>query len=212
MRLANLIALVSLFALPFGLCAASASDPAPKIAVLRIADVLTGSKAYQAGNERMRKEQAEAVKQKKEFEDKLQQLEAQLQVISPGHDRFQAIREEVEITRARAKLFMERMNQELDKRQLALIKESFASVRAALKGFCEEKGIKLVLLAPQNELKSPRLETIELELGMQSVLFYEQSMDITDAFIPFLNARYETGAAPPAPAPAPEAKPGSEKP
>lgn len=195
MRLLLAAAIAAVLSLTAPLAAADAAKPAPKIGVLRLADVLNGARLYKEGTERLKKDDAEVRAELKKLEDRLQQLEGQLQVLTPGSEKFPAIQEEFETLKLKRKLAGERAGAEIQRKHVALVKDTHKAVRGALKSFCEERGIMLVLLAPAPELAAPTLQDVQLEMGLQSVLYYEPSNDITDAFLPFLNARLEAEGA-----------------
>ena len=192
-----LIALVLVAALP-------AADPvtpkaAPRIAVLRLAEVLNASTSYKAGVERLKKDRAEASAAMKSLDERLQQLDGQLQVLKPDNDNFARIQEELETTKLKRKMFEQRAGVEMEKRHVALVKGTYKDVRAALTKFCQERGVMLVHLAPNPDLAAPTISDVQLEMGLQTVLYYEPSADITDAFLAYINIPAE-------PAPAPQAK------
>lgn len=195
MRLIIIAAIAAVLSATAPLAAADAAKPAPKIGVLRLADVLNGAKLYREGTERLKKDDAEIRAEIKKLEDRLQQLEGQLQVLTPASDKFSAIQEEFETLKLKRKLTGERAGAEIQRKHVHLVKDTHKAVRSALKSFCEEKQIMLVLLAPAPELSAPTLQDVQLEMGLQSVLYYEPSNDITDAFLPFLNARLDAEAA-----------------
>ena len=206
MPAARLLAVLAAVLLLFPLAAADAARPAPKIGVLRLADVLNGAKLYREGTEQLKKDDAEFRAELKKLDERLQQLDGQLQVITASSDKYPAIHEEFETLKLKRKIAAERASGEIQRKHVTLVKRTHRSLRAALKTFCEERGVMLVLLASNPELSAPTLQDVQLEMGLQSVLYYEPSNDITDAFLPYFNARGE-GEAASAPAPAAVAKP-----
>ncbi|MBA3709116.1 MAG: OmpH family outer membrane protein [Planctomycetes bacterium] len=188
---------------------AAGADPAPKgaeaprIAVLRLEDTLTGFKQYTAGMDRLKKEVAEGQAAIKALEDRLQVLDGQIQVIKPDSPEFLKATEEFEVTKLKEQMMVKRGNEDIDKRRAVLVKEAYTSLRAQLSAFCQERGIKLVHLAPNPELQALTNKELNQQLFAQSVLYYDASLDITDAFIPYLNEHWTPDAKAPAPAPAP---------
>ena len=204
MRLpAFLIAAILLFA---GMTAGQAADAAPKIAVLRLEEVLRQSKSYAQGMEGWKKQQAEAQALIAGIDEQLKQLDGQLQVIKPDNENFAKFQEQFELLKLKKKIGYERARGELERRQVALVKDAYRQVNVSLKRFCQERGIMLVHLAPDPDLGAPTFNEVQLELGLKSVLFYDPSLDITEAFVQFLNA----GAAKPNEAPAKPAEPAAK--
>ncbi len=177
--------------------AAATKQAAPKICVLRLEDVLKANKDYLDGMGSWKKDQETIGATLKAIDEKLQDLEGKLQVLKADHPSFASFQEELESLKLKKKLTIDRARAELEKRQVTLVKKVFANVRTQLASFCQERGIMLVHLAPDGDLNSNGFSDLQLELGIKSVLWYDASMDITDAFIPFMNAA--SAAAPAAP-------------
>ena len=183
--------------------AAGAAEAHPlRVAVLRLEDVLRNAKVYSARIDGLKKEKAEADAKLKQFSDQQQQLENQIQALNPGNEHYYQAAEEAEVIKVRAKFYMDRARGGLERKNAVALKECYATVRAALKDYCVEKGLDLVTLAPNPEVQA-NPENIQLQLGLQSVLYFDPALDITDGFIAFLNARYAADAGAPAPLPGP---------
>ncbi|MBA2479642.1 MAG: OmpH family outer membrane protein [Planctomycetes bacterium] len=182
---------------------AEAKPEAPRIAVLRLEDAMTAFKQYKEGMEKLKKEVAEGQAAIKAMEDRLQELDSRIQVMKPDSADFAKITEEFEVTKLKEQMMVKRGNEDIDRRRANLVRESYASVRAQLSAFCQERGIKLVHLAPNPELQAQNNKELNLQLFAQSVLYYDATLDITDAFIPYLNEHWNADAKAPAPAPAP---------
>jgi Skp family chaperone for outer membrane proteins len=183
---------------------AEAKPEAPRIAVLRLEDTLTAFKQYTTGMEKLKKEVAEGQAQIKALEDRLQELDSRIQVIKPENPEFAKLTEEFEVTKLKEQIMVKRGNEDIDKRRAGLVKDSYASLRANLTTFCQEKGIKLVHLAPNPDLQAPTNKELNQQLFAQSVLYFDATLDITDAFIPYLNEHWNPDAkSTPAPAPGP---------
>ncbi len=200
-----LIAAIALLAGPLA-HAADAKAAAPKIAVVRLEDVLRQSKVYLAGMEGWKKQQAEAQATITAIDEQLKRLDGQLQVVNKDSDNFAKFSEELEILKLKKKVSYDRARVELEKRQVALVKESYKQLRTALAAFCQERGIMLVHLAPDPDLGAPTFNEVQLELGLKSVLYFDPSLDVTDSFIQYLNAA-DKPADKPADAPADAPKP-----
>jgi Skp family chaperone for outer membrane proteins len=198
------IALILLLGCAAVAAAGDAKPEAPRIAVLRLEDTLLGFKMYTGGMEKLKKEVAEGQAKIKELEDHLQDLESKLQVIKRDSEQWVKLNEDFELTKLKEKMMVDRGNEDIAHRRAALVKEAYATLRAHLQAFCQERGVKLVHLAPKPELSAQDNKELNQELFAQSVLYFDASLDITDAFIPYLNERW--AAEPPkdqAPAAAP---------
>jgi Skp family chaperone for outer membrane proteins len=199
-----LLALAALVALTLPTVQAVEATPkgstAPKIAVLRLEDVLRQSKSYLAGMEGWKKQQAEAQAAITAIDEQLKRLDGQLQVLKPESENFGKFQEELEVLKLKKKVGYDRARAELERRQVALVKDAFKQMRQALAAFCQERGIMLVHLAPDPDLGAPTFNEVQLELGLKSVLYFDSSLDVTDAFITYLNAGDKPADKPAAPA------------
>lgn len=187
--------LIMLFACCTAGLAAADAAAGPTIACLRLEEVIRTCKQYASRTETLSQEQNEAKKNLKEMDEQLQQLDNSLKSLSRTNDRFPKMQEDFEVLKLKQKLFAERAQNGIERRHVAIIKETYAVLRQLLKEYCKEHGIKLVHLAPNPDLKAPSMMEVQLELGLQSVLFADESLDITPAFIAFVNAKFAAGKA-----------------
>jgi len=203
----------SLFLAVF-LCAASlvpmtAGDAdAPKIAVLRLQDLLSTCKAYRDQKEKIKKLDAEAQATAKGMDDQMTRLESSLQLARGNRDKFNDLQEQYETAKLRKTMFEKRTAGDLDRQHGTLIKAVFTGMRQNLAVYCKEKGIMLVLLAPDPDLMGGQASQVQVQLGFQTALYWDPSTDITDAFLAYLNQKMPAEAlkldgsdAAPAPAP-----------
>lgn len=183
-------------AMLLGLCCAAgaqgveAKPEAPRIAVLRLEDTLMAFKLYTGGMDKLKQDVAEGQKDIKKMEEHLQELESRLQVMNEGNKAFADLKMDFELTRQREKMVVERGNMDLARQRAALVKEAYSTLRGNLQVFCQERGIKLVHLAPNPEINANSNLDINQQLFAQSVLYFDPTLDITDAFIQYLNERW----------------------
>lgn len=178
-----------------GWAAEAKPTAAVRIAVLRLDETIRNSKFYLTRLEQLKKDQAEAQAALKKMEEQLQAYDNQLQVLSQGSDKFVQIQEELETTKVKRELLVKRTKGGLDRRHGVLLKETFDQLRGHLKEYCKEQGIMLVTLAPNPELVAPNSTDVQMQLGLQTSLYFDPSLDITEAFIAFANGRSASDAA-----------------
>ena len=191
--------LLSLFALCAlaGTAWSADAKPAPgRIAVLRLDEAIRNNKFYLGRLEQLKKDQAEAQAALKKMEEQLQAFDNQLQVLSPGSEKFTQIQDDLETTKVKREMLVKRTKSGLDRRHGVLLKETYDQLRGHLKDYCKEQGIMLVTLAPNPELVAPNSTDVQMQLGLQTSLYFDPSLDITEAFIAFANGRTATDAAP----------------
>ncbi len=181
---ASLFVVVSLWCAP----AAQAGDAAaPKIAVLRLEDLMGSAKVFTIGMDKVKKSGAEANAQVKAMDEDLQKLEGQMQVLKQGSPKFSEANEAFETLKLKRKLFIDRVTADIDHTRVVLIRQVFAGMREKLAAFCKERGIMIVHLAPNPDLGAPSATEIQVQLGFQTVLYFDPSTDITDAFLAYLD-------------------------
>jgi Skp family chaperone for outer membrane proteins len=198
-----LLALAALALLCTGVSADEAKPQAPRIAVVHLDEVIRNSKLYITRIEVLKKEKGEAEGQVKLMDEQLQQLDTSLSGLSQSNERFAKISEEFEMLKVKRKLTMDRLRADIDRRNAALIKSCFETIHDLLAKYSKENGILLVHLVPNAEIQTSNTAEIQLQLGMESLLYADPALDITKPFIEYVNSRYTADApAPGAPAPA----------
>ena len=167
--------------------------------MLRLDEALRNSKQYLARVEQLKKDKAEAEALLKQMEEQVQKLTGSLEVLSPASEKFAQAQEEREVLKTRSELLAKRTRAMLDRKHGALLKETFEVLRGHLATYAKDHRLKLVLLAPNPELPPGTSNDLLMQLGMQSALYFDKSLDITEAFIAYANGRY-AAEAPAAPA------------
>jgi Skp family chaperone for outer membrane proteins len=180
-----------------------AKPEAPGIAVLRLDETFHVFKMFTTGMDRVKEEFAKGKATIGELENQLQEDEHKLQVLQPGSDKFTQVELEYEQLKTSRDFTIDRGNRALNLHRALLYKACFGYIRTSLAAFCQDKGIKLVHIAPNPELEGTDehgtaqqlLADYRQELMSQSVLFYTPDLDITDAFVVYLNDRWTNDAA-----------------
>jgi len=189
----------------------AADTEAPRIAVLRLYDVMTGFTRYTAGMEKIKADMAGGQAKINAMQERMKQLETSMDSLKPDSDSFAKAELEYEQTKVALKLLIDHGNADIHSKQMAVIRDSYARLHATLADYCKEKGIQLVHLAPNPDIDAQNPAELTNELFMQDVLYFDSSYDITDSFLTYLNAHMPAGtptgvpamlAAPDAPAPA----------
>lgn len=198
----RLLLLLVLCACTVGTFAGDAGAPATSgtdYAVLRLDEALRTSKVYLARIDQIKKDKGEVDAALKQMDEQIQKLTTNLEVLSPLSDKFAQAQEEREMFKVKSELLSKRSRALLERRHGALLKETYEVLRGHLAAFAKERRIRLVVLAPNPELPNGGSNEILMQLGMQTALYYDPALDITEAFIAFANGRY-AAEAPTAPA------------
>jgi Skp family chaperone for outer membrane proteins len=201
MRLLLLLVLCACTVSTFAGDAGAPPTSGPDYAVLRLDEVLRTSKTYLARVDQLKKDKSEVDAHLKQMEEQLQKINGALEVLSPSSDKFAQAQEEREVLKVKTELLAKRSRMVIDRRHGALLKETYEIIRGHLATFAKERKIRLVALAPNPEIPNGGSNDILMQLGMQTALYYDPSIDITEAFIAYANGRYAAEApAPAAPA------------
>lgn len=185
----------------------AADGPSGSIAVLNLEAVLNNAKLFTARLERVKKDGAEAERQLDEMDKQEKVLKAQLDLLSKSKPEYGQLQEKLEIARLQRKLFTDRTRAGLERGQAEAVASSYEEIRGQLKAFAAEKGFRLVLQLPPGKLPTSSMQELLMQLGQQGVLYTDPSLDITEAFLAYVNARFaaDGGAGAPAPAPGTDA-------
>lgn len=179
--------------------AAEGAGPAGPIAVVNLEATLNNAKLFTVRMEKIKQDGAEAERQLDEMDKQEKVLKAQLDLLSKNKPEYAQLQEKLEIARLQRKLYLDRTRTSLERSQAEAVATSYVEIRDQLKAFAAEKGIKLVLQLPPGKLPTNSMQELSLQLGQQGVLFSDQSLDITEPFLAFLNARFAAaGGAEPA--------------
>jgi Skp family chaperone for outer membrane proteins len=174
-------------------------------AVLRLDEAIRNSKVYLARVDVLKKEKAEAEGALKQMEESMQALDGKLQAFNPNSEKFAQAQEELEVLKVKRELLAKRTRSALDRRHGAALKETYEALRKHLSAFAKERGIRMVTLAPNPDLPPLSSNDMQIQLGLQTALYFDPSMDITEAFIAFANSRFGSDATTPSPVSAPAA-------
>jgi hypothetical protein len=137
----------------------------------------------------LKQAKAQAEADLKSMEDQEKQLRGSLDIINKSSERYAKIEEDLEVLKVRRKLYVERTRSTLEQKQATAIKESYTQMRAHLKAFSVERGLKLVQVAPSEQLSSA-IQDLNMQISFQSVVYYDETLDITAPFISFMNGRF----------------------
>jgi len=177
---------------------AAGEGPSGSIAVVNLEAVLNNAKLFTARLERVKKEGAEAERQLDDMDKQEKAIKAQLDLMSKSKPEFAQLQEKLEISRLQRKLFTERTRTSLERSQAEAVAASYEDIRGQLKVFAGEHGLKLVLQLPPGKLPTASMQELLMQLGQQSVLYADPALDVTEAFLAYVNARFaaDAGAAP----------------
>jgi Skp family chaperone for outer membrane proteins len=184
-----------------GLSAETATPTGP-IAVVSLDTVLNTAKLFTASRDRVGKAAAEAERQSDAMDKEEKKIKAQLDLINKAKPEAAQLQEQLDLLRYQHKLFVDRTRGTLERSQAEAVSAAYDQMRALLKTFAQEKGIKLVLQLPPGKVSTSSMQQLLLQLGSESVLYSDASFDVTEPFIAYLNAAYAASGDAPAPTPA----------
>ncbi len=171
------------------------TGPVGPIAVVNLEAVINNAKLWTSRMEKIKKDGAEAEARLDELEKQEKDLKGRLDLMPKTNSDYRKVQEDLEVLRTRRKLFLENTRAGIERQQGQLLADCYEQVRAHLKIFCAERGFKLVHLAPQARLHQAPVQEMLNQLGQQALLYYDDSLDITEPFLAYLNARFAADGA-----------------
>jgi Skp family chaperone for outer membrane proteins len=184
------LSLLLLVAAPTALRAAENTQ---LVGVLDLEVVLNGANTIAARKAVIQKDGQEAKARLEAAERNQKELRDKLELLGRSSPDYAATSEELELAKVRYKQLLDRTRAQFEKAQAELLATAAAEVRVALKSYCIEKGIQVVMLANNQPIGGGSLQETQLQLGMQSVLYAAEGSDITAAFLAWYNARPAAG-------------------
>lgn len=203
-KLVLILSLVSLvaggaFLMGQGRAATATSQPS-RVAVLRLADVLTKYNKLNANRMRIAADQElykVEVKKRQEITD---ELSKQLKELQPGTDDYRRLDEQLWKETFEAKAYIDVMQGKLERARLEGLAESYQDVVAEVKALAEENGIDLVQITGDVPLNLARnLQELEQIMNGKRIIYSSDAIDITDAIVKRLNDKVPAPAATPTP-------------
>jgi Skp family chaperone for outer membrane proteins len=159
------------------------------IGILNLDEVFRNGKVFTVRMDELKQAKAQAEADLTRLEEQEKQLRGSLDIINKSSERYAKIEEDLDVLKVRRKLYVERTRSSLEQKQAAAIKDSYMQMRAHLKAFSAERGLKLVQVAPSEQLSST-IQDLNMQISFQSVIFYDETLDITAPFISFMNGRF----------------------
>lgn len=163
---------------------------AQTIAVLRLEDAIRTSKLYVSKLDGLKKEKSDIETQLKTLEEQQKQLDSKLQVLSPTKEEYAKAQEESEVLKVRYKIIAERNSNALQRRHAEVLKACYTMLHEHLKEYCKDNNIGFVGLAPNGDQNAQGMPDLQLQLGLQCVLYYDATLDITEKFVAYSNGRF----------------------
>ncbi len=190
MRPIMLFAFAFAFAFVANVAAAGEARQFGQIGVLNLEQVFNEAKIYTSRRDELKGEMENAKAKLADVDKTIRAAETDLAGLNRADRRAIELGDQVELQKLQRKQFLERIQNGLEARQVAILKSSHGIIREHLQQFCIEKGIKLVHLAPTTDLNAPTMPDLQLQLGLQAVLFYDAGLDITEPFVSYVNGKF----------------------
>lgn len=197
----SLVALVAggAFLMGQGRAATATSQPS-RVAVLRLADVLTKYNKLNAHRMRVAADQElykVEVNKRKEITD---ELSKQLKELKPGTEDYRNLDEQLWKEAYESKAYIDVMQGKLERARLEGLAESYQDVVAEVKAFAEENGIDMVQITGDVPLDMARnLQELEQIMNGKRIIYSSAAIDITDPILKRLNDKVPAPAAAPGP-------------
>jgi Skp family chaperone for outer membrane proteins len=192
---------------PAALVAAAAPDRPTRVAVVSIPRVFDEMQETKDAKVRLRQDQQRLAAESKTKVDELQKMRAEGGNFRRGSDQYTEWRQRMMRATIQAQAWEATAKQELDWRVKNQTRDTFEKIAAAVAEYANSNQIDLVLSDHQPTLTDEDLEKnpadkISAAIDQRRVVYASKNIDISDAIIAALDAKYKAaGGAGAAPAP-----------
>jgi len=160
---------------------------APRVGVLYLERVFDESRLVEMRSDELRQAGGAVKAQVDQLNQEIDRKQSELSTYHSSTEKHQALKDEIELLALRRKLYVERHKERLDVMELNLLRQSYLDIRLLLNEYCDKQGIAMVFLAPSGNLQASRPEQLQLRLATQNILYHRAGLDITDAFLAYLD-------------------------
>lgn len=163
-----------------------------KVGVLRLEDVYTEADFVAAATEQL---QTQATQVNQTMEELVGQIENQEKLIAIEQKGTQAhyqAQEKLEVLKLRHKMYFENQKRRLDAAEISMLGAAYERITEELAAFAKAQELDLVLKSSPGRIGSRNITDFRNEVAAHSVLFHQDSLDITKPFVAFLNERVAT--------------------
>lgn len=158
-----------------------------RVAVINVEKVFEEFKVRQEQERTLKVEIEKYNTELAELKVELEKLIERLKVVNPGSPERLQLEEQIYETRANIELFSRLKNIELEERMTDMTRGLYNSIVEAISNYAVQNGIGLVLKYEAGEIMAANPTDMKLEINARQVLYFGQSLDITNAIIGILN-------------------------
>lgn len=175
------------------LSAALQAPPTTRVAVVNIGKVSELYKRTADLEAEFGKKREGLNTQRDALRDKLQRLGRALQEeFKPGTDEYMARQKEFVMLQAELKYFKESHSEQIEKELAASLRTIYGDIRTVVEEIAKERGIDVVLASDELPPGAPPNTTqMRQQIVLQKVIYWRPELDITDAVVERVNARYD---------------------
>lgn len=168
-------------------CVASAAD---NLAVVYLDRVFEESKLVSQRSAQLRDSARVASEALAALAEEVKNLKTEVEIRPPTHPKYAEYKERLAVSELRFKMAQERFQITIGRKETELLKQSYQDMRTLIAVFAAERSLDLVLMVPSPEINANNVQGMRIELGQRTVLFHRESLDRTDDFVAFANARF----------------------
>ncbi len=163
-----------------------------KIGVVRFTALINGYKGTLAEHDRTIKKREMLRQQEIEKRDELTRLNAKLKQHTPDSEAYKKTEDELRQKRADLETWKRMKNEEVLSDATRLMREIYQDIETGAADFGRKNGYALILKEDDLNLAEATIpEQLSVNIALRKVLYYDPSLDITDALLKHLNESYD---------------------
>jgi Skp family chaperone for outer membrane proteins len=162
-----------------------------KIGVVRFTSLVNGYTRMQAEQDAGLKKRDQLRLEQTGRTDEINRLNAKLQQHTPDSEAYKKTEDELRQKKADLETWTRVKTDELMSDETRIIREIYEDVDAASAEYGKKNGFALILKEDDLDLVKAGLAELKVKVALRKILYFDPSLDITDAIVKVLNDRYQ---------------------
>ena len=158
-----------------------------KIGVVNIAEVFEKSNERDKREKELQAKMDEATAKIEDYKRQAQALQEEADKLEKGSPEYTEINKKRVALMAKAEIFAEQSQIEIQNRESASRQELYSMIREAVDKYAAKNGYDLVLKIDDNRISGKSIVTQDIQMSTRIVLYNSQKMDLTKTIIDVIN-------------------------
>jgi len=167
-----------------------AANTPVRIGVVDFRRVLDGYEKMKDVETEMTNKQKSLRAEAKKRHSEIQQLSARLAMHTPGSEAYEKTEREITTKKAEFETWTKVETRKMLDKERNVIREVYRDLELASANYARSTGLNLVLKSDQIGLTSSSVRELDLRVTLKKVLYFADTLDITDAIVRDLNVVY----------------------